>query len=92
MSEGDVGRERRGDTVWHRPTWPFSGRQRLDDLHDPFGVFEDIAELGSVSFELLGTELESGQLGDLGDIDVYRHEPRWYRRPGVGQPLETTDR
>ena len=41
MNEADVERERRGDTVWHRPTWPFSGRQRLDDLHDPFGLFEE---------------------------------------------------
>lgn len=44
MSEADVERERRGDTVWHRPTWPFSGRPDPDNMRDPFGLFDDDPE------------------------------------------------
>ena len=41
MSEEDVERERRGDAVWHRPTWPFGTGTQRDRLRDPFGLFED---------------------------------------------------
>lgn len=42
MSEAEVEGERRADTYWHRPTWPFGGeRNANDDLNDPFGLFED---------------------------------------------------
>lgn len=49
MSEKEVERERRGDTVWHRPTWPFSSRQQRDQIRDPFGLFGDGAEHGPAS-------------------------------------------
>ncbi len=41
MNEEDVERERRGDTVWHRPTWPFGGGYRRERIRDPFGLFDE---------------------------------------------------
>ncbi len=41
MSEQEVEGERRGDTVWHRPTWPFSGGQPHGRICDPFGLFDE---------------------------------------------------
>lgn len=38
MSEREVEGERRGDTVWHRPTWPFGSRRR-ERIRDPFCLF-----------------------------------------------------
>lgn len=42
MSENEVEGERRADTYWHRPTWPFSGEPGLGNtVNDGFGFFED---------------------------------------------------
>ena len=42
MSDAEVEVERRADTYWHRPTWPFSGDgARTDSLNDGFGLFEE---------------------------------------------------
>lgn len=42
MSEAEVEGERRADTYWHRPTWPFGGeRSTSDGFDDPFDLFED---------------------------------------------------
>ena len=42
MSEAEVEGERRADTYWHRPTWPFNGEQTLGEaVNDRFGLFED---------------------------------------------------
>jgi hypothetical protein len=49
MSESEVEAEIRADTTWQRPSWPLGswhshlrGRRRV---HDPYGVFEDEAEM-----------------------------------------------
>ena len=49
MSDAQVEADRRRDTVWDRPTWRLGGAKvrggpTLDDLDDPFGVFEDEKE------------------------------------------------
>ena len=42
MSEAEVEGERRADTYWHRPTWPFRGDNGFSDsVEDGFGLFED---------------------------------------------------
>lgn len=42
MSEAEVEGERRADTYWHRPTWPFAGeREYSEAIDDKFGLFED---------------------------------------------------
>jgi len=42
MSENEVEGERRADTYWHRPTWPFSGEPGLGNtVNDGFGFFEN---------------------------------------------------
>jgi DnaJ-domain-containing protein 1 len=45
MSEAEVETETRRDSVWRRPSWPFSGTARIDGpggpLDDPFGLFEE---------------------------------------------------
>jgi hypothetical protein len=44
MSENEVEGERRADTYWHRPTWPFSGEQAFAGaINDGFGFFDDEA-------------------------------------------------
>lgn len=37
MSEDEVERERRADTIWHRPSWPL-GRKGPEDIADPLGL------------------------------------------------------
>ncbi len=37
MSEDEVERERRADTVWHRPSWPF-GKMPAAEIDDPLGL------------------------------------------------------
>ena len=37
MSEAEVERERRADTVWHRPSWPF-GKMAEPEISDPLGL------------------------------------------------------
>ena len=41
MSEDEIERQRRADTVWQRPSWPLGrfGQQAMRQAHDPFGVF-----------------------------------------------------
>lgn len=42
MSEAEVEGQRRADTYWHRPTWPFAGdRAASEATNDPFGLFEE---------------------------------------------------
>ena len=42
MSEAEVEGERRADTYWHRPTWPFGGDPASSEAtNDPFGLFEE---------------------------------------------------
>ncbi len=41
MTEAEVELERRGDTVWHRPTWPFGSQPSNRRAYDVFGLFED---------------------------------------------------
>lgn len=45
MSEVEIERQRREDTVWQRPSWPFGGAQgagfRAEQIHDPFGFFSE---------------------------------------------------
>lgn len=42
MSETEVEGERRADTYWHRPTWPFRGERTFSEaVNDGFGLFED---------------------------------------------------
>jgi len=44
MSEDEVEGERRADTYWHRPTWPFRGERAFADaVNDTFGLFEEEA-------------------------------------------------
>ncbi len=42
MSEAEVEGQRRADTYWHRPTWPFSGDSTFGEaIDDGFGLFGD---------------------------------------------------
>lgn len=42
MSENEVEDERRGDTYWHRPTWPMGGEAAVGDtINDSYGLFEE---------------------------------------------------
>ncbi len=45
MSEVEIELQRREDTVWQRPSWPFGGAKgagfRAEDIRDPFGFFSD---------------------------------------------------
>ena len=47
MNETEIERQRRRDTVWERPSWPFghfgAGQAGGDDphVHDPFGFFSE---------------------------------------------------
>jgi DnaJ-domain-containing protein 1 len=43
MSEREIDRHRREDTVWHRPTWRYSVRGLGPEIHDPLGI---LGELG----------------------------------------------
>ncbi len=40
MSDDEMEAEIRRDTVWRRPSWRLGG-WRMQDVHDPFGLFED---------------------------------------------------
>lgn len=48
MSQGEIEDEIRRSTTWQRPTWPLgakTGNRRFNfGLHDPLGVFDDVAE------------------------------------------------
>ncbi|MBM3559721.1 MAG: J domain-containing protein [Alphaproteobacteria bacterium] len=46
MSEAEIDQELRGDTTWHRPTWPLGRRMGGTwwRLADRFGLFEEAAE------------------------------------------------
>ncbi len=37
MSEDEVERERRADTIWHRPSWPLGAKGR-ENIADPLGL------------------------------------------------------
>ncbi len=43
MSEEEMERQLRYDTVWHRPSWPFRGaadwREKMENIRDPFDFF-----------------------------------------------------
>ncbi len=42
MSDSEVEDQRRADTYWHRPTWPFRGERGAGDaINDEFGLFEE---------------------------------------------------
>lgn len=42
MSEDEVEGERRADTYWHRPTWPFKGDGTSNEaIKDTFGLFDE---------------------------------------------------
>jgi len=60
MDEDQIERQRRWDTVWQRPSWPFSGKDPGDDrinyrIRDPFGIFGDSPGQGEPD---LGTPAE----------------------------------
>lgn len=40
-SDEEVEALRRGDTYWHRPTWPLNGRNRFHRTADPHGMFDE---------------------------------------------------
>ena len=53
MNEAEIERQRRHDTVWQRPSWPFGrfglgpnddGRGQGPRVHDPYGFFSQDAE------------------------------------------------
>lgn len=69
MSETEVEHERRGDTYWHRPTWPFTGERGFNDaIGDRFGLFEDEAadrRAGKEQFAVRAPELAALAVLDL---------------------------
>lgn len=69
MSEAEVESERRGDTYWHRPTWPFTGERGFKDgIGDHFGLFEDEAtarQAGKERFAMRTPELAALAVLDL---------------------------
>lgn len=69
MDEMQIERQRRWDTVWQRPSWPFSGRdpenaQASYRIHDPFGFFGDSPGPTEADFGIPAEEREA--LGRLG--------------------------
>ena len=44
MSESEIERQRRHDTVWQRPSWPFGRFGEGPPIHDGFGFFSEGSE------------------------------------------------
>jgi len=42
MSEAEIDRHRRQDTVWHRPTWRCSVKGLGPEIRDPLGILGDL--------------------------------------------------